>query len=258
MGFIQSKDHCFGDTYLTEKLPDLMMKKISKGEFLMGYNGGYPREKGETQVTITNDFWLSAYPITRERYKAIMGDDPSWHFENDNYPVEKVNWEEANIFCEKLNELCIDELPEGYQYRLATEAEWEYAAQGGEGKNIQENLEEKCWFSRNSKNVIQPVGEKDENPFGLFDMLGNVFEWVYDSSDFQTSEWFKDGNTLRDWGEEEVDPIVLKGNYKIAKGGCWLYDEDFCRASYRSINPIDSRYFILGFRLCLGKKILEE
>jgi formylglycine-generating enzyme required for sulfatase activity len=152
---------------------------IAAGEFLMGSESGDSDEKPVHRVRISKNFYLGKYEVTQAQWHAVMGDNPS-RFKGDTLPVEQVSWEDAQKFIERLNAQ-----EGGTKYRLPTEVEWEYAARAGTttaysfGDNPRP-LGEYAWFSENFGNTTHPVGQKQPNPWGLYDMHGNVWEWVQD------------------------------------------------------------------------------
>ncbi|MFT6321399.1 MAG: sulfatase activating formylglycine-generating enzyme [Granulosicoccus sp.] len=164
-----------------------------------------------------------------------MGNSPS-RFKGENLPVEKVSWNDVQKFIEKLNKKT------GKNYRLLTEAEWEFAARGGtESKGFNysgsDKLEEVGWYDGNSKSKTHPVGELESNELGIYDMSGNVLEWC--------SDWYDDYKN-----ESQTDPQGAKtGSFRVLRGGSWSLNAQLCRVSYRyNISP-DFSYNLIGFRL---------
>lgn len=227
-----------GQNY-TETLPGnipMPMVYIPGGSFKIGSDEGSDDEKNGPTVTL-DGFYMAATEVTQAQYQAIMGENPS-NFKGDNLPVETVTWHDAVEFCEKLSQMT------GRTYRLPTEAEWEYAARGGtksrgftySGGNDPDAV---GWYSSNSKSSTHPVGEKQANELGLFDMSGNVWEWCadnwHDSYVDLTSngQWDGVGNTQR----------------RVVRGGSWNYLPNICRAANRNWNLPVNRYDSFGFRV---------
>ena len=231
----------------------LKMIKIKAGTFNMGSphaeKGRYNDEK-QHQVTLTKDYWLGKFEVTQAQWQAVMGYNPS-NFKGDTRPVEKVSWNDAKEFCNKLNEKYAGKLPEGYKFDLPTEAQWEYACRAGtttalnNGKNLTDekynckNLAEVAWYYyRDKENQTHPAGLKHPNALGLYDMHGNVWEWC------------------RDWHAgyegDSTDPVgPSSGSNRVIRGGSWSDYARNCRSAYRYNYGPGSRYNALGFRLAL-------
>ena len=207
---------------------------ISAGSFTMG--------AGETahKVTLTQPFELGVYEVTQEQYEAVMGDNPS-HFREAGHPVEKVSWNQAVSFCRKLSALP-EEQAAGFEYRLPTEAEWEYACRAGSttvysfGDDDAE-LGDHAWFILNSGSRTNPVGGRKENAWKLHDMHGNVWEWCQDWSAALPAG-------------EVTDPAgPAEGSRRVLRGGSWYHYPVFCRSADRSSHEPDYRHYNLGFRV---------
>ena len=209
--------------------------KISSGSFMMGSENGEADEKPVHKVIISNDFYLGKYEVTQAQWKAIMGKEPN-DFAGDNYPVDNVSWEEAQEFIKKLNAK-----GEG-QYRLPTEAEWEYSARAGTTGNYAGELDSMAWYVNNSESGPQKVGYKRANSWGLYDMHGNVHEWCED--------WYGAYST-----KNVTDPQgPASGSIRVTRGGGVNSDEFDVRSAdrgdYRTRNDIyRTRNAITGFRL---------
>ncbi len=147
--------------------------------------------------------------MTQGQWKAIMGNNPSAFQNGDNYPVEQVNWDDAQEFIRELNQIT------GKKYRLPTEAEWEYAARSGgkkekwAGTSNESELMKYAWYRRNARGKTHPVGRKRPNGLGLYDMSGNVYEWVQDT--FSESAYRQ---------HSRMNPVVEGGVYCVLRGGC--------------------------------------
>ena len=217
--------------------------KIPAGSFSMGSDAedkdAYDSEKPQHTVTITQAFYLGRYEVTQEQWKKVMGTTPS-KFQGLKNPVEQVSWNDAQEFIRRLNEM-----EETAQYRLPTEAEWEYAARAGTKTRFSlgdddEQLGRYGWYSSNSDNKSQPVGGKRPNPWGLYDMHGNVWEWVQD--------WF-DGYDARPVTDPK-GPFI--GSYRVLRGGSWSSYAEHCRSGSRYYYAPVNRSHSLGFRLALS------
>ncbi len=190
-------------------------------------------------------------PVTQEQYEKLMGTNPSaFSGKNPDYdnidagkkaPVEDVSWDDAQAFIRKLNQ------KEGINgYRLPTEAEWEYAARAGSTTKFywgdsEEDIVQYAWTGESELQSTKPVMKKDPNAFGLYDMLGNVFEWC---EDWYNEDYYSDSELNDPKGPEE-------GVNRVLRGGSWFSFANPCRLSYRSpYFPADGNYN-LGFRLVL-------
>ncbi len=214
---------------------------------------GSPEEEGgrhpnETQhkVTISEPYYLGMFEVTQHEYQKVTGTNPS-SIKGAKHPVETLCWEDAVSFCTKLTELP-EEKSAGREYRLPTEAEWEYACRsGGETAfsfgDSAELLPEHAWFAENAQNKHHPVGQKKPNQWGLYDMHGNVCEWCDD--------WYGDypaGATTDPQGP-------FRGSDRVIRGGSWVVaNKTYIRSAKRfTYVPID-RSVLLGFRVVLNAK----
>jgi formylglycine-generating enzyme required for sulfatase activity len=214
---------------------------IPAGTFLMGSattEQGDEDELPRHQVTLSQPFYLQTTPVTQGQWVEVMGENPSFFHEGgDNCPVENVSWEEAQEFIANLNDL------EGTdEYRLPTEAEWEYACRAGSNEAFcfgdeEADLKNYAWYEANAGGSTHPVGRLRANAWGLYDMHGNVFEWCQD--------WF---------GEYPAGPVTdpqdpASGGHRVLRGGSWNSPVEDVRSAYRlRLNP-DYRYQHEGFRL---------
>ena len=187
----------------------LEMLWIRPGVFMMGSPADEPGHSYEDtlpfEVTLTKGFWLSKYPITQAQYRVVMDNNPSHIIGTSiDCPVENVSWHDAIAFCEVFNKQLASDLPEGYLFSLPTEAQWEYTCRADaqvdyrKGINPKE-LSKRAWHKKNSHGKTHPVGEKQPNPWGLYDMLGNVMAWCFDApSEYPrdpTIDWVGNGDT---------------------------------------------------------------
>jgi formylglycine-generating enzyme required for sulfatase activity len=211
--------------------------KIPRGSFMMGCSAGdaecHAEEKPAHRVAIVRTFELGKYLVTQEQHEAATAANPRYS-KGPNLPVAGVSWDDAHGFCEALNGK-----RDGYHYRLPTEAEWEYAARGGDSWCRYGPLVEVAWFHDNSDGTTHPVGEKKPNGFGLYDTLGNLWEWVQD--------WYGEDYYSR---SPESDPKGPEsGEYRVSRGGTWCgIARGPARVSSRySLKPT-VRSIVVGFR----------
>ena len=185
--------------------------------------GTFTAYGGSTTVTV-GSFYIGKTEITQKHWYEIMGDNPSEFKGNDNLPVESIGWDDVQEFIRKLN------AKTGKDYRLPAEAEWEYAARGGNKSRGYaysggDNIDDVAWYSGNSDSATHSVGTKQANELGLHDMSGNVWEWT-------------DG--------------VYRGYGRLIRGGSWHIAAQNCRVPVRGYNSPEDRGSDLGFRLALG------
>ncbi|MCB0838685.1 MAG: SUMF1/EgtB/PvdO family nonheme iron enzyme [Bacteroidetes bacterium] len=215
---------------------------VEGGTFMMGSEEGYEREKPVHKVKLSS-FYIGKYPVTQKQWEEVMGDNPSNFKDCPDCPVEQVSWNEAHKFIEKINQKY-----SGLNYRLLTEAEWEFAARGGNksGNYLysgSKNLDEVGWYYQNANKKTHPVGQKKPNELGIYDMSGNVWEWC---SDWYGGDYYQ---TCFDIGLV-VNPIgPEKGDIRVIRGGSWYDDSHFCRSSDRLSDGPDDRIDVVGFRL---------
>lgn len=216
---------------------------VPAGSFMMGADKNFEdasdNEGPVHTVKISKPFYLGKYEVTQEQWVAVMGSNPS-KFKGRPFPVEQVSWNDSKRFIQKLNTM-----EGGNKYRLPTEAEWEYACRAGTITKFsfgddEGQLESYAWFRGNSGERTHPVGQLQPNPWGLYDMYGNVSEWVEDQyhrtyygAPNDGSAWLKDG---------EDDNIV--------RGCSWLSEyRSICRSANRSLVVPNNPQEIFGFRL---------
>jgi formylglycine-generating enzyme required for sulfatase activity len=170
--------------------------------------------------------------VTQAQWEAVMGSNPS-EFLGPELPVETVSWEDVQAFLARLNAL-----GDPYRYRLPTEAEWEYAARAGTSTAYAGKLDETGWCRDNSGKQSHPVGQKQPNAWGLYDMQGNVWEWCAD--------WF-DADSYR--GASRADPAgPASGVHRVVRGGSWYSGSRYCRVSVRGWVLPGDRGSYDGFR----------
>jgi sulfatase modifying factor 1 len=216
---------------------------VKGGCYQMGdtFGDGDSDEKPVHEVCV-DDFYIGKFEVTQGQWKAIMGNNPS-HFSScgDNCPVEQVSYNDIQEFINKLNQRS-----GGGKYRLPTEAEWEYAARSG-GKSEKysggNDVDSVAWYSSNSGSKTHPVGQKKPNGLGIYDMSGNVWEWVQD--------WY-DGNYYKN--SPRNNPTGPNSGFRrVSRGGSWGSYARLVRAANRGSYTPDDRYNRLGFRLVRTK-----
>ena len=208
------------------------MIAVKGGTFQMGSDDGY---NAVHQVTLS-DYYIGETEVTQELWNAVMGSNPSYFTGNMQRPVEQVSWNDCQTFISKLNQLT------GETFRLPTEAQWEYAARGGNkskgsiysGSN---EIDEVAWYWDNSSFTTHPVKTKAPNELGIYDMSGNVWEWC--------SDWYGDYSSAA-----QTDPTgPATGYYRVGRGGSWDNDATYCRVAFRGNSTPTNRFSHLGLRL---------
>ncbi len=227
----------------------ILLPLLPAGEFDMGSPSLEKRRKlwesPVHKVTIKNPFYIGKYPVTQEQWQKVMGNNPSY-FKGEKHPVEKVSWVEAQDFFRKLNSL--EKTENNCKYRLPTEAEWEYAARAGTSTSYffgddESKLTEYAWFLENSGLETHSVGLKKSNPWGLYDLYGNVGEWVQDEYHISYKGAPEDG---RAW---ESSFTGLSTPVRVRRGGGWNGNAGCCRSAERLFLAQDKRLNSLGFRV---------
>jgi formylglycine-generating enzyme required for sulfatase activity len=214
---------------------------IQPGSFSMGatYRDPFDDVQPLHRVTISKPFYLGKYEVTQGQWQAVMGSNPSSFTGDPQLPVESVTWDEVQEFIRKLN---TREGGRGYEYRLPSEAQWEYAARAGSmtaysfGDNASQ-LGDYAWYDANAGSKTHPVGQKRANAWGLYDMQGNVGEWVQD--------WY--GAYAAAAVSDPEGPA--SGSYRVLRGGSPISGARGCRSAIRYGSPPGYRNNFLGFRL---------
>ncbi len=258
---------CFSCEELNKLNAPEEMVFVKGGTFQMGSTDGGSNEEPVHSVTLS-DFYIGKYEVTQAEYTAVMGSNPSL-FKGDDLPVEQVSWYDAIEYCNALSiaegltpYYAIDKTTEDPNntstsdevkwtvtcntsskgYRLPTEAEWEYAAKGGNqtqgytysGSNT---LDDVAWYDENSNGTTHTVGTKAANELGIYDMSGNVWEWCWD--------WYGTYSSTA-----ETNPQgPASGEYRVIRGGSWYSLDLNCRSSNRYGNFADNRFNYLGLRV---------
>lgn len=198
------------------------------------YTGEHPLHT----VTISQGFWMGRFEVSQAQWRAVMGDNPSAHT-GESLPVESLSWDDCQAFFSILN------AKETGTFRLPSEAEWEYACRAGSTTEYffgddMANLGGYAWYFANSDYETHPVGTKTPNAWGLYDMHGNVWEWV---QDYYGSEYYAQSP-----GEDPHGPET--GAYRVLRGGTCKRTEPKCRSAFRSWNAPGFPTFDQGFRVC--------
>lgn len=228
---------------------------IQPGSFLMGSpETEFDRSSDEgpqTQVTIRSGYWIGRFEVTQGEYTAVVGTNFSTFAGDTNQPVEQVSWFDATNYCGLLTaqERAAGRLPDGYEYRLPTEAEWEFATRAGTTNRFffgddhdYSQLPNYAWFNGNSGQSTHDVGGKQQNPWGLYDTSGNVFEWCAD--------WYGPYP-----GGSTTDPAgPASGTGRVMRGGSWRYPGGDARSAARNFNLPEFASYGIGIRVVLGRR----
>ena len=215
------------------------MVYVAPGSFTMGSprsEDGHYDDETQHRVTLTKGYWLGKYEVTQRQWESVMGENPS-RFTGPDRPVENVSWDDCQRFIAKVDAEARRQFGGGT--RLPTEAEWEYACRAGTigpyGGNG--NLDDMGWYDGNSGSETHPVGQKQANAWGFYDMHGNVCEWC--------SDWHGS------YGGSATDPTgAASGGSRVLRGGGWNSDARDCRSAYRDGDYPGYRGYSYGFRLC--------
>ncbi len=218
------------------------MIPVNGGTFTMGATSEMTEpesnEKPTHQVTLSS-YYIGEAEVTQALWKAVMGSTPSY-FKGDDLPVECVSWDDCQTFIRKLNGLT------GRHFRLPTEAEWEFAARGGnQSRHTQysgsSRIDDVAWYDGNSGNRTHPVKTKQPNELGIYDMTGNVWEWCQD--------WYGSYSS-----SAQTNPTGASSwSFRVFRGGSWGYNPRGCRSSGRGISTPDYEGSGLGLRLVLSE-----
>jgi formylglycine-generating enzyme required for sulfatase activity len=207
-------------------------------------------EEPQTTVTISRGFLMGKYEVTQKEYQAVMGSNPSYFTGNPNLPVDSVSWNDATSYCVRLTQQkrAAGRILTNCVYRLPTEAEWEYVCRAGTTTRFSygddltyASLASYAWYSDNSGGTTHPVGQKLPNPWSLYDMHGNVWEWCQD--------WWSDTYP----GGSVVDPHgPAMGSYHVIRSGRWGRSAEVCRSASRGRGDPTGVIGTIGFRVVLA------
>jgi len=209
---------------------------------VLRYESAYGTEKPAHEVTLTKPWYMGKYEVTQEQYQQVTGTNPS-HFKGANLPVGTVSWDNATEFCKAVTRPSGSRLdPEDrVTVRLPTEAEWEYACRAGTTTtyytgDTEADLRRAAWYSANSNNTTHPVGQKEPNPFRLYDMHGNALEWCLEYEHYSPAA--------------AVDPQgPIRRHFSVLRGGSWHGSARDCRSAYRIGGDPGYRDSSFGFRV---------
>ena len=236
----EPEDASYINGILRVKGVEYPMVYVSGGSFDMGATSeqgcdAFGSEKPVHRVTLSS-YSIGKYEVTQELWEAVMGSNPSY-FKGSKRPVEQVSWKDCKKFIRKLNKLT------GASFRLPTEAEWEFAARGGNSSrgykySGSNTLDEVARYKDNSGSETHDVGTRSPNELGLYDMSGNVYEWCNDCYGSYSSS-------------SQTDPKgASSGSRRVYRGGSWSFDASYCRVSHRDYYYPDYRSNRIGLRLC--------
>lgn len=222
---------------------EFKMVLVKGGTFQMGatseQQGNASDERPVHSVTLS-DYYIGETEVTQALWQAVMGNNPSGFTGNSQRPVEKVSWNDCRTFISRLNEKT------GMNFRLPTEAEWEYAARGGNRSNGTQysgssNISNVAWYTSNSGSTTHPVKSKSPNELGLYDMSGNVWEWC---NDWYSSDYYSNSPSNNPKGPSS-------GSHRVLRGGSWDINAGRCRVAFRGVDNPGHRYGSFGLRLAL-------
>ncbi|MDY4862163.1 MAG: formylglycine-generating enzyme family protein [Candidatus Onthomorpha sp.] len=238
-------NNSYNEQTFTVKGVEFKMIKVEGGTFNMGATSeqtNYDNDEKPVHSVTLSDYYIGETEVTQELWQAVMGSNPSRFTGNNQRPVENVSWNDCQEFIRRLNSLT------GKNFRLPTEAEWEYAARGGKhsksyvykysGSN---NADEVAWYDSNSGSKTHPVKTKKANKLGLYDMSGNVYEWC---NDWYGKDYYQNSPQTNPTGPSE-------GEYRVLRGGSWFYLDRYVRVSFRRNFTPDRRDYYDGLRLAL-------
>ena len=242
-GTESTESNAFENKTFTVNGVSFEMIAVKGGTFTMGctseQGGDFDGDETPTDSVTLSDYYIGKFEVTQELWQAVMGSNPSY-FKGNNLPVEQVSWNDVQEFITKLNQKT------GANFRLPTEAEWEYAARGGNKSNSYKysgsnTIGNVAWYWDNSNSETHQVGTKSPNELGIYDMSGNVWEWCQD--------WYGDYSS----GSQTNPTGPSSGSKRVARGGSWDGGAWNCRVSNRGSGTPDYRSNFLGFRLAADK-----
>jgi formylglycine-generating enzyme required for sulfatase activity len=214
---------------------------VKEGCYTMGSRSdeaGRKPDEGPSHEVCIDGMWVGKYEVTQGQWKKVIGSNPAFFGEKTDYPVESISFANIQFFIEKLNEMNQGK----HTFRLPTEAEWEYACKsGGMGERFcgGDQIDRIAWHKENCNRTIHPVGKKERNNAGLYDMSGNVSEWVADTYSVDAYKTHSKKNPVnKDAGPD-----------RVTRGGSWMQEKEECRSAARNFFPEKRGKFNIGFRL---------
>ncbi|RWX46317.1 Formylglycine-generating enzyme, required for sulfatase activity, contains SUMF1/FGE domain [Candidatus Electrothrix aarhusensis] len=229
-----------GDT-MTDEISGMEFVYIPEGCFMMGSDE--KKDEGPIHEVCLDAFWMGKYPVTQEQWKKLMVNNSTKVKKGDNFPVEQVSWHDVQRFIAQLNK------ESRANYRLPTEAEWEYACRGNDWYQYSggDDLDAVAWYDGNSGGTTHPVGKKRANAFGLYDMSGNVWEWCND--------WYGDKYYTASPKENPTGPA--SGMFRVLRGGSWIGHPVGCRSVLRNHNDPEDRHVTVASALFYLSRQME-
>ncbi|MBF0450118.1 MAG: formylglycine-generating enzyme family protein, partial [Candidatus Magnetomorum sp.] len=221
-----------------EPLTGITFVRLPSGCFSMGCRKDCDTDSLPVHTVCLNSFWISQHEVTQRQWLKVMESQPSYFSGHDHYPIENISWTDTQDFMRIFNEKT------GRNYRLPTEAEWEYACVGAEKKDSYSGADDSrnvSWTLLNSNDQPHDVGQKEKNSFQLFDMSGNVYEWCMDTYD---------ENAYRQHTKQ--NPIIKpseKNPYRVIRGGCWDSEAIYSKCNNRNNQSRNKRNRYTGFRI---------
>lgn len=233
------------------------MVAVDGGTFMMGatleQENAYNDEKPLHTVTV-DSYYMGETEVTQELWNAVMGNNTSYFAGNNQFPVESVSYNDCLQFINSLNDILADELPDGCRFRLPTEAEWEFAARGGNASFVAHKysggneIDQVAWYDANSNSSPSEVKKKTPNKLGLYDMSGNVYEWC---SDWYSADYYKNSPLKNPQGP-------ASGVQHVIRGGSWDLQSKYSRISLRNYASPGARGYSNGLRLALNAPVNKE
>ncbi len=223
----------------------LEMIRVSPGTFtLISYSDQSEGDQKalKNSITISKEYWLGRYEVTQGEWEAVMGGNPSKYRGDRRLPVESITWNDAMAFCKKVTEMerKAGRLQEGYEYTLPTEAQWEYASRAGSSEPYAGDVNDVAWWGMNNNHRTHPVGQKQMNAWGFYDMQGNVWE--------RCADWH--GEYPAGSATDPTGPS--QGTQRVDRGLSWGVSLPGFKQSPRAPGSPDLQFYFLGFRLCLA------